>query len=242
LNNYAAVLIDLNRGDLINAIENQAWSDTLNKAAPLVASYLEDAVNFNACFDGANRLVEMLGTETKETTYQSGGGRRDAYPLMQQAQRATTLIQHLAAASQAAVPTIFRIHLGGHGFTLIVKGETVYKLETLAGASFIGTLLNSIITGKNPGAEYPIDQISRNVRRMVSDNPALRTQGADEMGWNAGPIGILSSSADSDEYDIIQDPMTLYWTASNLASKAEIIDRFANKIQANRQAILKGIE
>lgn len=235
---YAAVLVDLNSANIDTAFDSAAWNDTLGEAVPLIINYLENAVSFNACFDGANRLVGLLGSENNNVTYQSGGGSRDEYPLNQQGQRANVLIGHINQASQGGIPTIFRIHLAGHGFTLTVNNQNIYQLETLAGSERSGTLLQSMLNGRR----YNFNTIANVLRGITSNSVQTRSNAANVMNWNAGPIDVIvKSNPPHGDYDTLKDPMTVYWTASNLLARNEIINTFANKIMENRRNILDSI-
>ena len=219
---YSALLVDLNANEISQAIQ---------AGGTLFADYLRDPRYFAACFDGADRLRTLLGTENVAILHQSGGGARQEYPLAQQITRGNTLITHLQAASQAGAARIFRIHLGGHGFCLIVNGNIVYQLETLAAgpvglATDTGTLYRSILNGYY----YPLATVLQNIQRMTGNSVANRLSAAAVMHWNAGPIGILA--AQMGVYNQVQDPMTVYWTASALKTPTQIRQDFTQKISA----------
>jgi hypothetical protein len=218
---YMAILADIS----VPALVNQGYQNDV----AIFRSYLSNSTNYNACFDGASRLVDSLGNEAA-MTYQSDGGPRQDYDLANQAQRGDQLAQHLEAAAGAGVATIFRVHLAGHGFVLVVERNVVYLLETLAGniVNDYGSLLMSI----QRGTSFPIATVAGHIRQVTSDNAGQRQAASNAMGWN--PIALL----------ILQDALTVapmmvvYWTGSALASRADLVQIFTDKIALNRREML----
>lgn len=111
----------------------------------------------------------------------------------------------------------------------------MFQLETLAGSADPGTLLRTL----ENGYEHTIADVTQHMLDMTSNSVAQRSNAAGQMHWNPRGIALLSQSVPhSGNYDIVTDPMSVYWTASALLSRDQIIQRFAQKIQNNRLAIL----
>ena len=204
----------------------------------ILRDYLQDARWFSICFDTARRLLDDLGNAP---AYASGGATDATYALVQQQARSALLVNNLNAATLAAGPVIFDIHVGGHGFTLTVIGNTVYQLEAFAsqagrpgedpgvlarGEDLRMSLLRSIGANRS----YPIATVTTAITNMTSNNPAHRNAGAHTMGWNAGPCGFLTGGG-------IADPMAIWWQASSLHSNAQIVVNIAQRIHRQRVEI-----
>ena len=223
LQNYIAILVDLN----LPATNSQGYINDVT----IYNRFFADSVNYNACFDGTDRLVATVGTENLAVTYDAGGGARQEYAQAQQAVRIEALLADLQAAL-AGAPVIFRVHLGGHGFTLVTQGGRIYQLETLAGSSTPGTLLQSIFNNYS----YTLAEAQTNFRNIAGNSVVNRIQGAGDMHWNAGPLALLQPPG---VYNAVKDPMTVYWTGSALQPRDQIITDFTHKMRENRRTILE---
>jgi hypothetical protein len=225
---YVATLIDM---------DHSLPSEFTNLEQRFIIGSLMRDSTYNSCFDGADRLVSLMGTENLQVSYASGGAKETQYNQATQAQRAMLLGQHFAQAAALRTPILFRIHIGGHGFTLTTEHGRIYQVETLAGAGDPGTLLQSILNGYT----HTVANCSQHFADMTSAVVNNRINGADAMHWNAGPIAILAKSNPQGNYDIIKDPMEIWWTASPLLTRDQIVQRFQQKILQNRLALLNRI-
>jgi hypothetical protein len=203
-----------------------------------VMDYLKDARWFSICFDTAQRLFEDLGNVRAN----SSGGARDAkYPQAVQRSRAHLLETHMNSASAAGTPTIFNIHVGGHGFSLTVIGAKVHQMEAFASqadgdadvlANF-EDLSASLVTSIRSNNTYGIAEVTAAIVDMASTSRKKRTAAAAVMGWNPGPCGFLDDDGN------ITDPMAIWWESASLHSNAQIVTNIALRIQRQREQIRK---
>jgi hypothetical protein len=218
---YEAALIGTNSLDVGH------WQTTLD--------YLNDARYFSICFDTASRLLALAGTGV--VAYASGGATNATYALAQQQQRMLQLTQDIAAAAGVAGGVMFNVHVGGHGFTLTVLGQTVFQLEAFAsraGTPFAGhaDLSASLYQSIRANKSYPLATVCGHLTGMASAQAATRATAAGAMGWSAGPCGFVNGPA-------IVDPMVVWWSASNLATKKDVVLRLSREIQRRRKELFR---
>jgi hypothetical protein len=206
-----------------------------------VMDYLKDARWFSICFDTAQRLFEDLGNVPAN----SSGGARDAkYPQAIQRSRAHLLETHMNSASAAGTPTIFNIHVGGHGFSLTVIGPKVHQMEAFASQADgdaqvlknFEDLNASLVTSIRSNNTYGIAEVTAAIVDMASTSTRKRTKAAQVMGWNPGPCGFIYEDGDKDK---ITDPMAIWWESASLHSNAQIVTNIALRIQRQREQIRK---
>lgn len=206
----------------------------------VVRDYLSDARWYSICFATAHRLLADLGGTAR---YASGDGDapQTTYPLATQQQRSAQLIRDLTAAGQAGTPVVFEVHVGGHGFTLTVRGQQVFQLEAFAsqagrpdedprvlaaGDDMGSSLLQSIVSNRS----YGLAEVTTAIGQMTNGDPQQRVAGAGTMGWNAGPCGFIGAGG-------VSDPMAIWWRSRDLLTESGIVVNVARRIYTLRASL-----
>lgn len=225
LRSYQNLLLDLTSDQIREAIENADGDPFILKG------YLADTMDYTSCYPAAERLLSLLGV-TGSPQEQNGGQGPVIRGAAQQDVLMTGLTNAMQARAAAHQPTIFHIGLAGHGFILVARLGRVEHLEAVAHSA---DLMASI----EDAPEFTMADVVEYLHAMVDDDEDERERGADEMRWNAEPLGLLDRDEDTQEW--LLKYYGLVWHSRPLAGMQEISQRVAARISANRVAVMTGL-
>ena len=225
LRSYQNLLLDLTETQITEAIDN-AYGNPF-----ILHGYLANTLDYTSCYPAAERLLSLLGV-TGSPQEQNGGQGPTIHGSAQQLVLMTGLTNAMQARAAAHQPTVFHIGLAGHGFILIVRQNRVEHLEAVAHSA---DLMESI----ENAPQFTMADIVEYLHAMVDPDEGERTRGADEMNWNAEPLGLLDP--DVDPHDWLLKYYGLVWRSRPLAPVQEISRRVAARIRANRAAVITGL-